>query len=107
MSTDVTVDKIIEKLPQRFVAENAQDFEAVFQFILNDDDDFYLKIADNKCTAIKGEHDDPNITLIMDAEIMIQVVNGELDGVAAFMGGKLRAEGNVLLAPKLSSLFSR
>ena len=46
MSTDVTVEKIINKLPQRFVAENAQDFEAVFQFILNDASDFYLDIKD-------------------------------------------------------------
>lgn len=107
MSTDVTVEKIINKLPQRFVAENAQDFEAVFQFILNDDSDFYLDIKNGTCASVLGEHDDPNITLIMDAQTMIDVVNGEIDGLAAFMGGKLRAEGNVLLAPKLSSLFSR
>ncbi len=106
MSNPITVDQIINKFPSRFVAEKAVDFSAVFQFELEDDTDFYLAIADQQCQAIKGEHDDPNITLIMNAATMIEVVNGELDGMSAFMQGRLRAEGNLLLAPKLGELFS-
>ncbi len=107
MSNPITVDQIINKFPSRFVAEKAVDFNAVFQFELEDGTDFYLAIADQQCQAIKGEHDDPNITLIMNAATMIEVVNGELDGMSAFMQGRLRAEGNLLLAPKLGELFSR
>jgi len=106
MSNPITVEQVINKFPSRFNPEKAVDFEAVFQFELEDDSDFYLTIADQQCRAIKGEHDDPNITLIMDAATMIDVINGELDGMSAFMQGRLRAEGNLLLAPKLGELFS-
>ena len=107
MSALITVEQIIEKFPSRFIAEKAADFEAVFQFELQDDTDFYLEISNQTCTAVKGEHDDPNITLLMDAATMIEVINGELDGMSAFMQGRLKAEGNLLLAPKLGELFSR
>lgn len=107
MSNPITVEQVISKFPSRFNAEKAADFQAVFQFELEDDSDFYLAIADQQCQAVTGEHDDPNITLIMDAATMIEVINGELDGMSAFMQGRLRAEGNLLLAPKLGELFSR
>ena len=33
------------------------------------------------------------------------IVDGSTDGMQAFMGGKLRAEGDMMLAMKLSELF--
>ena len=33
------------------------------------------------------------------------VISGETDGMQAFMAGKLRAEGDMMLALKLSELF--
>ncbi|MBY4677260.1 SCP2 sterol-binding domain-containing protein [Marinobacterium arenosum] len=107
MSKPITVDKIINKLPSRFLPENAEGINAVFQFELDDDSDFYIQINDGLCQVEKGLHDDPNLTLITDAETMIGVVSGDIDGMSAFMKGRLRAEGNVILATKLGKLFSR
>ena len=36
---------------------------------------------------------------------VLKIVSGETDGMQAFMGGKLRAEGDMMLAMKLSELF--
>ena len=105
--TSVTVDRVVDKLPSRFVAANAEDFEAVFQFVIEDDNDFYISILNQTCSVERGEHPDPNITLIMDAETVVDVVTGETDGMSAFLKGRLRAEGNVMLATKLSKLFSK
>jgi putative sterol carrier protein len=107
MSTHISVAKVIEKLPSRFVAANAKDVTATFQFVLEDEQDFYISIADEKCNIGEGEHPDPNLTLIMDAETMVEVITGKKDGMSAFMSGKLRAEGNVILATQLGKLFSR
>ncbi|WP_027857013.1 SCP2 sterol-binding domain-containing protein [Marinobacterium jannaschii] len=107
MSTPVTVNKVIEKLPGRFIAENAADMTAIFQFLIEDDSSFYIDIADSSCAVVSGEHIDPNITLITDAATVIDVVNGDIDGMSAFLKGRLRAEGNVLLATKLGKLFSK
>lgn len=107
MSQEISVAKVIEKLPSRFIAENAEGFDAVFQFVLEDDQDFYISIKEQVCTVETGEHIDPNITLIMSAETFKDVINGQQDGMGAFMSGKLRAEGNIILATKLGKLFSR
>ena len=107
MTHNISVAKVIEKLPSRFIADNAKDFEATFQFILEDEQDFYIRVAEERCSIMEGEHPDPNVTLIMDAETMVEVITGQKDGMSAFMTGKLRAEGNVMLATKLGKLFSR
>ena len=107
MSKNISVAKVIEKLPSRFISENAQDLSAIFQFMLEDDDDFHISIQDGNCHICTGEHPDPSVTLIMDGKTMVEVITGQKDGMSAFMTGKLRAEGNVMLATKLSKLFSR
>lgn len=107
MSKEISVDKVIEKLPTRFVKENSADLAAIFQFELEDEQNFYIEIQAQTCQVLKGDHDDPNVTLIMAAETMIEVINGEKDGMSAFLSGQLRAEGNIMLATKLGKLFSR
>lgn len=107
MSESITVSKVIEKLTSRFLPDNAQGVSATYQFMLDDADDFYFTIADKTLTVERGEHADPDITLIVNSETFIRVVTGEQDGMSAFLKGQLRAEGNVMLATKLSKYFSK
>ena len=72
---------------------------------ISDDDDFYVTIGNANCTGNIGNHDDPEITMSMDSETLTEIVSGELDGMAAFMGGRLQAEGDVMLGTRLSQLF--
>ena len=71
----------------------------------DDAEDFYLHIDNQQCDAVRGEHDDPDITLITNSETFIRIINGETDGMSAYLKGTLRAEGNIMLATKLSKLF--
>ena len=41
----------------------------------------------------------------MSTETLVGIMTGETDGMQAFMGGKLRAEGDMMLAMKLGELF--
>ncbi len=107
MSDTLTVAKIVQKLPAKFNPETAQDLTAVYQFSLHDADNFYLSIANNECHSKTGNHSDPDITLILDESTLIRIIEGEQDGMSAFMKGQLRAEGNVMLATQLSKLFKR
>lgn len=107
MSANISVAKVIEKLPGRFIEKNAEGMNATFQFVLEDDADFYISVENSQCSVIEGEHNDPNVTLIMSSTTMVEVINGERDGMSAFLTGKLRAEGDVMLATKLGKLFSR
>ncbi len=41
----------------------------------------------------------------MDTDTLAGIASGETDGMQAFMGGKLRAEGDMMLATRLGDLF--
>jgi putative sterol carrier protein len=103
--TNMAVAEIMARLAGAFNADAADDLEATFQFMIDGDDDFYIAIADEACEASMGEHEDPDITMSMDVDTLKEVVSGELDGMQAFMTGRLRAEGDVMLGTRLGQLF--
>ncbi len=102
-----TVTEVIQKLPSKFQADAAQGLSVVFQFVIDDSCYFNLNIADQQCLVSDQQHPDPDVTLIMDSQTFIEVIEGELGGTSAFLSGRLRAEGDLLLATKLTSLFKR
>lgn len=96
---------VFEAMLGRFDADEADDMEAVFQFEIEDGDSYFLNVEDGKCEMGEGEHDDPTVTLEMDLATLQAVMDGSLDGMAAFMQGKIRADGDIMLATKLTQIF--
>ncbi|UAW97016.1 SCP2 sterol-binding domain-containing protein [Halopseudomonas nanhaiensis] len=101
----MTTDQIISNMESKFNPAAAQGLDLVFQFNIEDDDNFFVKVKDGACDAQKGDAENPNVTLIMDSDTLNGVISGETDGMQAFMAGKLRAEGDMMLALKLGELF--
>ncbi len=93
------------KIESRFDASAAAGLDVVFQFSV-DDDAHHLIVKDGSCKLEQGEHSDPTVTLIMDGDTFAEVVAGEINGMQAFMTGRLRTEGDMMLATRLSDLFS-
>lgn len=77
----------------------------VFQFNIEDGENYALIVKDGTCALEQGDNPNANVTLIMDSETLKGIVSGETDGMQAFMAGKLRAEGDMMLAMKLGELF--
>ena len=100
------VAEVFQKMGQRFNAEAASDMEEVFQFDI-DDTLWYTAIADGKCEIAEAEHDDPSVTLTMDEATFMGVISGDTDGMTAFMEGKIKASGKMMLATQLSTLFPK
>ncbi len=100
-----TVSEIIDSMQARFDAEAAAGMDEVFQFDLADTDSWHLVIKDGTCNMVDGPHDDPSVTLTMDSATMQSIMAGKMNGMQAFMTGKLRAAGNMMLATKLNDLF--
>ena len=99
------VDETIQGMKAKFNPSAAAGLDLVFQFNITDAENYYLVVKDGTYDFHKGESADANVTLIMDSETMQGVISGETDGMQAFMAGKLRAEGDMMLALKLSELF--
>ncbi|HAA45732.1 MAG: sterol-binding domain protein [Halomonas sp. 54_146] len=96
----------LEKLQARFNSEAAEGMDEVFQFHFSDAGSHYLHIQDGTLDVQEGEHDDPSVSLSLTTETLKGIMSGDINGMTAFMTGKLKATGNVMLATKLASLFS-
>lgn len=95
----------VKKMQEKFNPAAAAGLDLVFGFRIDEEKHFSLIIKDQKCELQEGENPDANVTLIMDSETLKGIVSGETDGMQAFMGGKLRIEGDMMLSMKLSDLF--
>ncbi|MFT0211022.1 SCP2 sterol-binding domain-containing protein [Pseudomonas sp. F1_0610] len=97
--------QFIDTMTSKFNASAAAGLDLIFQFNIEDAENYYLVVKDGTCDVKQGDSDEANVTLIMDSETLQGVASGETDGMQAFMAGKLRAEGDMMLAMKLSELF--
>ncbi|HSP56953.1 MAG TPA: SCP2 sterol-binding domain-containing protein [Halomonas sp.] len=94
-----------DTLQSRFDTSAAEGMDEVFQFHFSDASDHYLMVKDGTLRIEQGEHAAPSVSLSMSTATLKSVMNGETSGMSAFMTGKLKATGNVMLATRLSSLF--
>ena len=100
------VAKAVEAMKAKFNPDAAAGLDLVFGFNITDEDKhFALIVKDGNCELKEGENSDANCTLVLDSETLKGIVSGETDGMQAFMGGKLRVEGDMMLSMKLSELF--
>lgn len=67
----------------------------------------YLTIKDGSCVLTEGEAPGPDVTLTMEDNDLIALLKGELNGMQAFMTGKLQVEGDLMLGQRMSSFFKR
>lgn len=98
------VSDIFKLMGERFDADAAAGVDEVFQYDI-DDEYWHAIVSDGNCEIVEGEHDDPSVTLSMDADTLKEVMSGETDGMQAFMMGRIKATGNMMLAPQLASIF--
>jgi putative sterol carrier protein len=99
----MSADAILNKLPSAFNAEAAAGKNAVMQF--NASNPHYVTIKDGTCGVTAGTADSPDLTITMEDADLAQLLKGELNGMTAFMTGKLQIDGDLLLAQQLSSFF--
>ncbi len=102
-----TVNEVFEKMPQVFNSAAASGLDIVFQFHITGDQsgDWNVTIKDQACQVVSGVHASPTVTLTMEFSDWLDMCNGKLNGVTAFMTGKLRASGDIMAAQRIPSLF--
>ncbi|MDN3526379.1 SCP2 sterol-binding domain-containing protein [Halomonas sabkhae] len=94
-----------DKLHARFDPQAAEGMREIFQFHFTDAEDHYLRIHDGELDIVAGEHDDPSVSLNLSTETLKGIMSGDINGMTAYMSGRLKASGNVMLATRLTSLF--
>ena len=103
----LTVADLMSKMPGAFLPEKAPGLDAVIQFKFTgaEPGEWYATIKDGKVTVSQGTFATPKMTLTADSSDYIKIFTGELDGMKAFMDGKLKLAGDLNLAMKLMQMF--
>jgi putative sterol carrier protein len=101
------VSEIFDKLPSIFNAEVAKGMDAIFQYDISGDQGgaWNVIVKDGKCEVHQGIHPSPTVTMKMDVPTYLAIASKELNGMQAFMTGKLKISGNVMLAQKFPQIF--
>lgn len=104
----LTISELMDKMPGAFMPEKAQGLDSVihFKFTGAEPGEWHAIIKDGKCDVAQGiPPKQPNMTLTADSADYIKLFTGELDGMQAFMQGKLKLGGDLNLAMKLMQMF--
>ncbi|HVS65986.1 MAG TPA: SCP2 sterol-binding domain-containing protein [Thermoanaerobaculia bacterium] len=102
------IETTFAQLPERLNPTAAQGLDAVIQFDLSGEGggQYYAIIANGACEVNEGRHDSPTMTVSMAGSDFVDLIQSRLDGMSAFMSGRLRVSGDMGLAMKLQSLFA-
>ena len=104
----LTILQLMEKMPGAFLPEKAQGVNAVvhFKFTGAEAGEWNAAIADGKVVVTQGiPIKQPTMTLTADSSDYVKIFTGELDGMQAFMQGKIKLGGDLNLAMKLMQMF--
>jgi putative sterol carrier protein len=103
----LTVAELMEKMPGAFIPEKAQGVDADIQFHFTgaEPGEWVAAIRDGRVEVARGTHPSPKMTLTADSSDYVKIFTGELDGMQAFMQGKIKLAGDLNLAMKLMQMF--
>jgi putative sterol carrier protein len=98
---------VFSRMPEVFNPHSAKGLDAVFQFHIKGEDGgaWNVSVKDGVCSVEGGTHETPNVTISMSSKDWIALVNRRLNAVQAFMTGKLKVKGDLMLAQRIYDLF--
>lgn len=97
------VNELIRKMPSVINPAATANMQTTIQYRISKP--MYLVIDNGRCTAHEGVAPSPDLALTISDDNLLAMLKGELDGRAAFMSGKLKVEGDMLLAQRLQGFF--
>jgi len=103
-----TCRELLQMMPLGLNPSSAGNLKVIYQFEVSGDENFiaHLAIADGRCVYHDGPAEKPDTIIKTPADVWLKISTGELNGQKAFMDGRYKVEGDVMLLLKLKSLFS-
>lgn len=103
-----TLDMIFEGMAMALKPEAAQD--CILGFSLTEGDkthNYAVIVNDKKATYEKRDPSDARVTLGLTVPDYLRMISGDLDGMQAFMQGKLKLTGDMMFAQQIQTMFEQ
>lgn len=111
IGTGRALDRIFADMEAHARPEKIKGTDATVQWHVTDDGEQHSYVVelspDGSCSTRRGEADEPDTTLKIDLARFARVAAGQASGVKLLLTRKLKASGDVNLARKLESFFSK
>ena len=110
LGVDTLLDQVFGGMEQAFQPEKAAGQSAVVQWDVDAPDGKHSRtvhIADGTCKVEPGAAESPRLTLTLTLPDFLRFVAGQLDGMQAFMSGKLKLQGDMMFAQALQTWFDQ
>ena len=103
MESNTPQDFFEKALPQRFKPEKAVGVDVVTQINITGPEggNWTVMIKDQKIQVTEGTHPTPTLTLKMNENDFLEMVNGKMSPEKAFFTGKVHFKGDIAVALKL------
>jgi putative sterol carrier protein len=101
------IGEVFSRMPELFNPSAAQGIDAVFQFNITGDGggNWTARIKDGTCQIQEGDHENPSVSLTVSVDTWLAIANKEMSGMEAFMSGRLKVSGDIMLAQRIEQLF--
>jgi len=108
MASQSEVQGIFPAMVSGFRPDKAEGVDATIQFDLAGDNGglYWIKIENGTATSGEGQAENPRMTLKATADDYFDVVTGKSNAMQAFMSGKIKVQGDMSLAMKMTSMFA-
>lgn len=110
MGTDTVLSQAFQGMKDAFLPERATGQSAVIQWDITAPEgtrSWQLRVENGTCSLAEGSTATPRVTLGLALADFLRFLAGQLDGMQAFMSGKLRVSGDLMLAQSMQAWFAR
>jgi putative sterol carrier protein len=103
----MTVGELFETMADRFDSAAAAGMNKTFQWIITGDEAgvWAFQVVNGTGKLIPGGVEKPDTTFTTSVQTWVAIAEGKQDAMKAFMTGKLKVAGNMMLALKVPHLF--
>ena len=103
----MTVGELFEAMTDRFDSAAAAGMNKTFQWIITGDEAgvWAFQVVNGAGKLIPGGVEKPDTTFTTSAQTWAAIAEGRQDAMKAFMTGRLKVAGNMMLALKVPHLF--
>lgn len=109
-SESQVLDGTFESMKDAFDQSKAVGVAAVVQYNIDTPGglmSYHLKVENGTCSIGKGASANPRVTLALNLPNFLRMMIGELNGMQAFMTGKLKVSGDIFFSQSIASWFKQ